>query len=269
MTSLPAFSPSEPPARGAHPGELRLRRFRAGELDRDESESLTRHTAECGRCRSGLRALEDEQTQFEQEIPFPRFAGGVERAQRVPRARPRRLWAFATVAFAAAAALLLVVRTSPPGAGNNRLKGADDAEGVVRIAAPDGGGQRSAEQGVVTVLLPGELMRIGYRTSAAGYLAAVSVDDAGKISRLYPADGKSLAVTGQAGTVFLPDSLQLTGAGRERLFLIIADRPLGDDVAVAVGDAWRTGHGDLVTMPLPQLLGPVHARLSTWLFQKP
>jgi hypothetical protein len=112
--------PDEPPM--VHVGELRLRRFRIGELAGAEREDVARHTAECGQCRARLRTLDDEQRQFERDIPFDRFAGGVERAQRVPRARPRRVWTLGAVTLAAAAGLVLVAGKVP--SGSNRLKGA-------------------------------------------------------------------------------------------------------------------------------------------------
>ena len=88
-----------------HVAELRLRRFRLGELAGPDHEDIARHTTDCGPCRARLKSLDDEQRSFEREIPFERFAGGVERARRVPRVYPRRVWT-------AAAGVLVVSNNS-------------------------------------------------------------------------------------------------------------------------------------------------------------
>jgi hypothetical protein len=258
---------------GGHVGELRLRRFRQGELAGDEHEQVARHTTDCSGCRTRLDALADEQRAFEREIPFARFAGGVERAARVPRAAasPRRLWLAGTLSFAAAAGLFLVLRPAgDPEGGRNNLKGGDTLASI-RIAAADGSTQRSAPAGLEAHLGPGERLRLGYRVAAAGHLAALTVDDAGQVTALYPERGASLPVAPQGAALsYLPDSVELTGAGRERVYLFVAEHPFTvDDAAAATRAAFdRSGRGDLGKMEDPALTsGP--ARVFTWLFFKP
>ncbi len=78
-----------------HPGELELRRRRAGELTSAAMLAIDEHVATCPACRLRLRALDDEQRRFETEISFDRFAAGVERAARVPARRPvARAWVY-------------------------------------------------------------------------------------------------------------------------------------------------------------------------------
>ena len=65
-----------------HIGELALRRRRAGEALGSDGPAIEAHATSCADCRARIRALDDEQRRFEQEISFDRFAAGVERAAR-------------------------------------------------------------------------------------------------------------------------------------------------------------------------------------------
>src|ERR1035437_242454 len=93
-----------------HMGELTLRRSRAAELGGPTCAEVDLHLASCPVCRSKLRVIVEEERAFQREISFERFAGGVERAERVPRQRPRRAlaWSLSGVVAAAAMALFLV-----------------------------------------------------------------------------------------------------------------------------------------------------------------
>jgi hypothetical protein len=254
-----------------HVGELRLRRFRAGEISGPEHDHIAQHTSECAPCRSKLRQLQEEQRQFEHDIPFERFAGGVERAARVPRVKPPRVWALSS-AFALAAAAAVVLMVWPFGKpveiarGHNQLKGGPAA--LMRIASANG--QRSLQPTEATALRSGERLRLGYSTSAPGFLSAVSLDERGEISTLYPEGGGSLAVAATNGTAYLPDSLELTGAGLERVFLFLAERPLdAESVAQVVRQANSQAKGDLAALSLPVFPGRNDVRGFTWLLQKP
>jgi hypothetical protein len=119
-------------------------------------------------------------------------------------------------------------------------------------------------------LKSGERLRLGYSTPTPAYLTAVSIDDGGTISTLYPEGGGSLPVAATNGTTYLPDSLELTGAGRERILLFLADRPLdAASVAQALRQAHDQGTGDLATLPIPVFPGRDDVRGFTWLLQKP
>ena len=271
---------SEADSPAPHVGELRLRRFRAGEFTDQVQEEIARHTAECGFCRAKLRLLQEEQRQFERDIPFERFAGGVERACRVPRPRPKRRWAMGGAFGLVAAAAVVVLLWRPSGkigdfgsrdvrhAGFNQTKGGLSA--VARIASASGGAQRSLLPAGSATLQPGERIRLGYNIPAPGYLVAVSVDDAGEISGLYPQGGGSLAVAATPHVTFLPDSLELTGLGRERVFLFLADQPLDEAAAKkSVRDAHARAKGDLAALPTPSFEGRSDVRPFSWLFYKP
>jgi hypothetical protein len=249
-----------------HLAELRLRRYRAGEFSAEESAEAERHLGGCAPCRSKLRVLVEEQRAFERDIPFERFAGGVERARRVPRQRPRRLW-FAGIggALAAAAVVLFLVRA--PSSSPNRIKG-DGVAATVQVAMRDASLQRTVPPGSQEMLEPGARVRLGYRTAEPRYLAAVSVDDGGEVTLVYPRSGPALSVRPTAETAYLPDSLEFTGAGREKVFLFLARKPFDSDAAKqAVKRAHQSAKGDLSLLPNPTFAGGQH--VFSWLFRKP
>ena len=250
-----------------HVAELALRCYRAGEFAAEACAEVDRHLASCPPCRAKLRVLVEEQRSFEREISFERFAGGVERAQRVPRQRPRRAWAVSISGVVAAAALaLFAVRVSSSGH-TNRTKG-NSVEATARIASASASAQRTAPPGSQEVLEPGDRVRLGYKTVDARYLAAISVDDRGEVTPLYPEAGSALSVSAALETVYLPDSLEFTGAGRERVFLFLARAPFDLGAAKqAVKSAHQAAKGDLSALPNPAFAGGQD--VFSWLFRKP
>jgi hypothetical protein len=249
-----------------HMGELTLRRYRAAELGGPTCAEVDQHLAGCPVCRSKLRVLVEEERAFQREISFERFAGGVERAQRVPRQHPRRAlaWSISGIVAAAAMALFLVQVSSST---RNRSKGAG-VEATARIASTNASAQRVAPPGSHEVLEPGDRVRLGYKTADARYLAAVSIDDGGAITPLYPEDGSALPVSPTQETVYLPDSLEFTGAGKERVFLFMARKPFAVDAAKeAVRAAHQVVKGDLELLPNPAFAGGQD--VFSWLFRKP
>jgi hypothetical protein len=267
MTLVENHETSSSPANPSpHVGELALRCYRAGELAAEANAEVERHLASCPACRAKMRVLVEEQRSFEREISFERFAGGVERAQRVPRQRPRRAWAtgISGVIAAAAVALFLVKVSSPA---HNRSKGSS-VEATARIASTTSPAQRTAPPGSQEVLQPGDRVRLGYKTVDARYLAAISVDDRGEVTPLYPETGPALPVSTTLETVYLPDSLEFTGAGRERVFLFLARTSFDLEAAKqAVRSAHQAANGDLSALPNPAFAGGQD--VFSWLFRKP
>jgi hypothetical protein len=259
--------PSAPQA--GHLAEIALRRYHAGEFSGEAGAETDRHLAACAPCRAKLRVLVEEQRAFERDIPFERFAGGVERARRVPRQRPRRIW-FAGLggALAAAAAVVaFMVSTPGPGHRRNETKGAS-IEATVRIASAVASAQRSVAPGAQENLARGDRIRLGYKTAEPRYLAAVSVDEQGEVTPLYPESGPALAVAASAETVYLPDSLEFTGQGRERVFLFVAGKPFDSAAAQqAVKAAHERASGDLGSLPSPVVSDG--QEVFSWLFRKP
>lgn len=228
----------------AHPGELELRRRRAGELASAAMAAIDDHVAVCPECRTRLRGLDDEQRRFESNISFDRFAAGVERAARAPsRARRPAARAWATSALALAACLVVVVtaRRPPP---TTRIKGG--AGMTVRVAGA--AGQRNARADANEPLARGERLRIGYQPGGHRYLLSLSIDERGEVTPLYPEQGPSLPVADgpDEATRYLPDSLELTGGGVERIFVVLSDAPIELETARrAARAAYDRAGGDL------------------------
>jgi hypothetical protein len=237
-----------------HPGQLALRRRRAGELAAAAAGVIDEHLALCPECRARLRAVDDEQRRFESNISFDRFAAGVERASRAAtRARrpATRAWVYSAVAMAAGVAIVMTVRSPsdsrvPIGVTSiehgDRIKGG--AGMTVRVAGPSG--QRTAAVDRVEPLAAGERLRIGYQAAGHKYLLSLSIDEHGEVTALYPEQGASLPVSGADATQYLPDSLELTGAGVERIFVVLSDAPVDLDAArQAARAAYDRAGGDL------------------------
>lgn len=234
-----------------HLGELKLRRLCAGELTGDEASESRAHAGECGRCRAKLRELEDEQRRFEAEIPFERFAAGVERAGRslesATRSAPRaRRWLYPLTALAAMCLLTVAARVLIPQAevALNRTKGGGSIE--VIVAGAGGGPQRQASATAPEPLSRGERIRIGYTPGGHRYLVSVSIDEKGEVTPLYPEEGSSLPMAGSAQVQYLPESVEFTGEGAERVVVILSDEPLEvERVKRAAREAFQRANGDV------------------------
>jgi len=251
-----------------HIAELTLRRRRAGEALGAEAPAIEEHATTCADCRARIRALDDEQRRFEDDISFDRFSAGVERAAR--SARPARRWPNVTRAWmapvlAAAAGLIVMVTISPkpPSPGpTTRSKGSGDGGGIiVRVAGTDG--QRTAGADATEALARGERLRIGYQSGGHKYLLSLSIDDRGEVTPLYPERGPSLQVPdgSQTATRFLPDSLELTGKGTERIVVVLSDQPIDVEVARrAARAAYQRAGGDITRLPKLDLPGEQFVR---------
>ncbi|HEY4394017.1 MAG TPA: ACP synthase [Polyangia bacterium] len=251
-----------------HLGELELRRHRAGEPLGDAGPAIAAHAGACAECKARLRALDDEQRRFESAISFDRFAAGVERAARAARPAPRRLparvWALPTLAMAAAVALVVTFhgRTQAPlveGPPGVRLKGG--AGMTVRIAGA--AGQRTAQVEATETLAAGERLRLGYQSGGHRYLLSLSIDEHGAVTPLYPEQGASLTVSAAvpSATHFLPDSVELTGAGLERIIVVLSDQPIAVEAArAAARAAYDRAGGDLARLPKLELPGEQFVR---------
>jgi hypothetical protein len=86
-------------------------------------------------------------------------------------------------------------------------------------------------------------------------VTAVSIDDKGQVSPIYPESGSSLRVPRLKGgtsetTIYLPDSIELTGKGPERLIVILGDKPIDvEAVKQAAGRAFQQAKGDIAHLP--------------------
>lgn len=238
-----------------HPGSLTLRRLNAGESVRDDVRA---HVAGCAACQASLKAFAAEQEAFEQAVSFERFAGGVERAAReAKKAAAPRQWP--QVALALAATLTLIVGAQvalsriEPAEGTTRLKGGASVQLVVAGQGP----QRTASEraSVPEALAPGERVRIGLVADAWKYALVVSIDETGEVTPIYVDNGRSLAVGASKDTLWLPESLEFTGKGLERVVVVLSASPLPlEKVAEPLRLAFDDARGDLTklgTLPLP------------------
>lgn len=239
----------------AHLREIQLRRLLAGE----KLDDAAAHLAACAECRARTKELEGEQAKFEAAIPFERFAAGVERATRQPRATPAPSRGPVRILMAIAASVLLLagvpllMRAEQAGSGN-RLKGGSDVEVVVAGAA--NGPQRMGSHDPLApeALAPGERVRIGYRAGGYRYLAAVTIDDKGEVSALYPERGPSLRIRTEGATEYMP-ALEFTGQGLERVVVVMTEEPLNvEEVKKAAKLRYDEARGNLSqlgTLDLP------------------
>jgi hypothetical protein len=209
----------------SHASELTLRRMFAQEA---VAADVKAHAEECEQCRTRLKAIEEEQRRFEAAIPFERFAAGVERAGRNPRqvgAAPQRSWMRYAMAIAASVIVVAAVPLlMPHERHHNGIKG--DIKGSPRVdivvAGPANGPQRNTNLATPEALTPGEHVRIGYHAGNYHYLAVVSVDEHGEISII--SDGALQNAEG-----YLPNSLEFTGAGLERMIVVMSRDALSED----------------------------------------
>lgn len=219
----------------SHPGELTMRRYLAEEaLD----ATVLAHLKGCGECDGRLAALRSEQAAFEQQVPFERFAAGVEKAVRVQQRTPvARKTTPLNLALALVAMLVVLVglrfalQPEPP----SRVKGGEETVEFVIAGAK---GQRTAAP--IETLGAGERVRVG--VTGHRYAAAVSIDERGEVSTLY-----SEALEGR-GRVWLPDSLEFTGSGKEVVIVVVSDQPI-DTPGLGTQLAERfKAHGDLAQL---------------------
>ena len=123
---------------------------------------------------------------------------------------------------------------------------------TVRVAGA--AGQRTARVDATEPLSAGERLRIGYQTGGHRYLLSLSIDEHGEVTPLYPEQGASLTVPAgvPSATHFLPDSLELTGAGLERIIVVLS-RPADRRGGRAPGGARRLRSRGRRSRHLPRL----------------
>lgn len=225
-----------------HPSALTLRRLHAGEAVGDEP---AKHVVTCEACTATLNGFREEQRDFEQQVPFERFASAVERKAKPPVRR----WVSIGVALAAMLALAFIAQLAMrPATDTNRVKGGASVDFVVA----GGGGQRQVA-GEPEALAAGERVRLGLTSGIWRYAMVASIDERGAITPIYLENGRSLSVS---GTAWLPDSLEFTGHGLERVVVVLSQSPLTlDTLSAAMKVSYDAAHGDLTHMTDLELPG--------------
>ncbi|MGC4122819.1 MAG: DUF4384 domain-containing protein [Myxococcales bacterium] len=240
-------------------------RLCAGELTGDEAATVRTHARGCARCGAELARLEQEAAEFKAQVPFEAFAAAVERKQ----SQRKRGKVAGPVSLALAAGIALIVLWGPMkvllGAahqGHNLTKGGSTLELFVGGA---GATPRLAQDG--EALARGERVRVGYRAQDKSYVLVLSVDESGVATPLYPESGPSLPVEKGAGTHLLPDSLELTGAGQERVIAVFSDQAVEMRAALEAASKEFARAGRLAAMS--ELPLPVRSEQSARTLKKP
>ncbi len=176
------------------------------------------HLAGCASCQARLLQMRQEGDHFRQFV-YPRTLDAVlERSER--KRGWRWIWLVAAPALAAAAAVALVVRPGAPAEDYLGTKG-----GALGFAVFAGGakGVRAVDDGAQVPAAAA--LRFRVHPSAACHLWIASLDAAGQISRIYPAEGEGGALV--SGTAALPGGAVLDGRqGPERFYAVCTRRPL-------------------------------------------
>lgn len=220
---------------GEHPSRFALSRFAASEGSPAERESIQDHLASCPECAQVLAELEEFQTAFHGAHDRAAFLASLRAKALEPEPERKPWWAGwfrpAMALGAAAAAVLIVLLVVRPFAGPepdaDQIRIKSDAlalgflvmeQGRPVIAAPD------------RVVHPGD--RIQFRISAprGGFVHVVGVDQAGKVSVYYPRPAETVEPYPGGSGRPVPGSVILDATlGRERVFALICERPLGRD----------------------------------------
>lgn len=194
-------------------------------LDREGSK-LDPHVGSCESCKARLSRMEREGQEFLQYV-YPATVAKVEEAARPARWGWRRWVLLLPVPAAAALAAVLLVALpgrSPKGPPDDYvgLKGGGGALGLTVFLGAAGGARPLADGETVPA---SSALRFKIQPTRACRLWVASVDAAGQVSRLYPAEGDGGAEILQGGP--LPGGAVLDGrGGPERIFAVCTPAPI-------------------------------------------
>jgi anti-sigma-K factor RskA len=216
--------------------DLRLERYRLGELDPAERQAITETLAEDEALRARLAALEQSDREIAGRYPAPEMADTLRRraaadaraAQAATREkRPGPVWrAWLVPALTTAACACLVVAAAliwlrPPAVEDATIKGGEASLVVHRRT-----GQGSEELRRGAAARQGDEIRIGYLAAGHAYGAILSVDGRGVLTQHLPRTGDRAATLQPSGTVFLDFAYELDDAPRwEVFYLVTSDAP--------------------------------------------
>jgi hypothetical protein len=137
-------------------------------------------------------------------------------------------------------------------AATDRLKAGRVADITVLVAPPlpRQGPQRLVREGGIERVASGERIRIGIEPGPRQYYFVVSVEDGGRVVPWYPEFGVSLPLPESGAVQYLPEPIELSGRGRERLLVLLTSEPLElDDIRRDVASALARVGGDITRMP--------------------
>jgi len=239
--------------------DVRLERYRLGELPTDELEAIAARLAEDPALRQRLTALEQSDRDISTALPSEQMAAAIRRrsgesatALPPPTATRPRGWlvpvgVVATCVCVAAVAATIVLRQ--PAGDETTIKGSGDASLVLHRKVTEG----SEELRDGAVARRGDQIRIGYRASGRSYGAILSIDGRGTLTQHLPGTGDRSAALQPAGTVFLDFAYELDDAPRwEAFYFVTADAPFDLEPArraVREATASRTGRPAALRLP--------------------
>jgi len=213
-----------------------LERYLLRELPTAERAVLERALETDSQLLARLQALEEDNREQQRRYPAAWMAGQIEAKQvlRSPqkrRARSQRLWAIpAIAAVLAVVAVPVWEREEEP---DTRIKG-KKVPALQVFRDGDGGVERLQDSSLVQ---PGDLVQLVYRSEGNAYGAIYSLDGRGAITRHLPAEGAYAAALVQGVADTLDFAYELDDAPRwERFYLVAAASPFALDM---VEDALR------------------------------
>ena len=195
----------------ACPSDLKLE----GHLLDPAGSGLAPHIDGCGDCRERLARMEEEGEEFRRFV-HPVTVDAVVAAARRPW--PAFLPALASATAIAAAVVLLSIRAAPP---SDYVGEKGDGLGLTVFVGGAEGAWAAADGSAVAA---SAALRFQVSPAARCHLWIVSVDAAGQVSRLYPAQGDGGAEVREGGP--LPGGAVLDGLeGPERIYAVCSARP--------------------------------------------
>lgn len=207
--------------------DLWLEQYALGELDAATAGAIDDQLARSPALRARLDALERSNAEFGIQVPADTMA------RRALAAQGRSKWPRRTALALAAAGVVALAATpwlptgDPTGqpvradAADARIKGTGAALAVYRKTAAGSEPLRDGD-----AARAGDVLRVGYQSTRAGFGAIVSVDGRGAVTRHYPVDGDTAAPLHAGTLVLLDDAFELDDAPRwERFHLFASDAP--------------------------------------------
>src|SRR5262245_30996695 len=236
--------------------DITLERFRLGELPEPVLDGIAALRDQDGELARRLEALQDSDAEIRASHP-PAVLAALVRARVSVKAASSGIAIPALAWPAALTVLLLTIGLVPsllmrPAADRSddvRVKG--DAASLVLYRNTVDGSVALRDNDAVQ---PGDMVRIAYRASEAGYGVIVSVDGRGGITQHLPESGGRAAALHPGATMLLGNSFELDAAPVvERFFLVTGTRAF--DVAQVIEAVRRASPGTApATLALPPSL---------------
>jgi hypothetical protein len=237
--------------------DLRLERYRLGELPPGERDEIGARVADDPVLRSRVSALEESDRAIAAAYPARQMAEAVrQRAREAQAARPsrRRSWLVPATAVGAFACLAIAVAATvwlrQPAADETTIKGGGGAALVIHRRLGEG----SEELSRGATVRQGDQVRIGYRAAGRAYGVILSIDGRGTVSQHLPRAGEEAVALQPSGTVFLDFAYELDDAPRWEAFYFVASDARFDlePIRRAVREAAGGGRVSPAPLDLPR-----------------